>query len=78
METVALGRFLMNLMPTSGGYPWTVAPSESFPANMEALERASVSEDIAPFTDLLARLVEKGLAGQPLPAVPRASHDRWR
>jgi hypothetical protein len=39
---------------------------------MEALERASVGEDIVPFTDLLAGLVEKGLAGEPLPAVPKA------
>ena len=40
---------------------------------MSALERASVGEDIVPFTDFLADLVRKGLAGEPLPAVPKSS-----
>jgi len=38
---------------------------------MEALEKASVDEDIAPFADFLSSLVSKGLAGEPLPAVPK-------
>jgi hypothetical protein len=67
-----MGRFLMNLMLASGGYPWTVIPVGDRMIYMEALEKASVGEDIAPFTDLLAGLVEKGLAGEPLPAVPKA------
>ena len=67
-----IGRFLMNLMLASGGYPWTVMPVGDRANYMEALERASVGEDIGPFTELLAGLVEKGLAGEPLPAVPKA------
>jgi hypothetical protein len=35
-------------------------------------ERVSVGEDIGPFTDLVAGLGEKGLACEPLPAVPNA------
>jgi hypothetical protein len=65
-------RFLMNLMLASGGYPWTVIPVGDRTIYMEALERASVGEDILPFTDLLAGLVEKGLAGEPLPDIPKA------
>jgi hypothetical protein len=40
---------------------------------MAALEKASVGEDIGPFADLLASLVEKRLAGGHLPAVPEKS-----
>ena len=70
-----MGRFLMNLMMAAGGYPWTVVPVAERPAYMAALERASVGEDIEPFTELLARLVRKRLAGEPLPDVPAASSD---
>jgi hypothetical protein len=55
---------------------YTVSGQESIMETlvyMEALEKTSVGEDIVPFTDLLAGLVEKGLAGEPLPAVPKAS-----
>ena len=68
-----MGRFLMNLMLASGGYPWTVIPVGDRKIYMEALEKASVGEDIIPFTDFLAGLVKNGLAGEPLPAVPKAS-----
>lgn len=68
-----IGRFLMNLMLASGGYPWTVIPLGGREIYMAALENASVREDIAPFTDFLAELVQKGLAGEPLPAVPRGA-----
>jgi hypothetical protein len=60
-------------MIKSGGYPWTVVPVGDRRTYMEALESASVREDIVPFADFLAGLVEKGLAGEPLPAVPKAS-----
>ena len=40
---------------------------------MDALEKASVGEDIGPFADMLARLVEKRLAGEKLPGVPKKS-----
>jgi fido (protein-threonine AMPylation protein) len=68
-----IGRFLMNAMMASGGYPWTVVPVEERASYMNALEKASVGEDIAPFADFLAGLVKKRLAGGPLPAVPKAS-----
>ena len=52
-----LGRFLMNLMLTAAGYPWTVIPVERRVTYMAALEAASVRRDIGPFTDFLAGLV---------------------
>ena len=54
-----MGRFLMNLMMASGGYPWTVIPVEQRNNYMAALESASVDHDIRPFTKFLARLLEK-------------------
>lgn len=56
-----MGRFLMNLMLASGGYPWTVVPVEQRAAYMEALEEASVNQNIIPFTDFLAGLVNAKL-----------------
>lgn len=55
-----MGRFLMNLMLASGGYPWTVIPVGDREIYMEALEKASVGEDIVPFANFLGRLVKKG------------------
>jgi hypothetical protein len=63
----------MNVMMASGGYPSTIIPVENRTAYMHALEKASVGEDIAPFADFVAGLVEKRLAGEPLPPVPSAS-----
>jgi hypothetical protein len=54
-----------------GGYPWTVIPVAERNTYMAALEKASVGEDIGPFTDFLAGLVAKRLAGEPLPEVPK-------
>lgn len=70
-----MGRFLMNLMLASGGYPWTVMPVGARGNYLEALEKASVGEDIVPFTDLLAGLVQRELADGSLPSIPkRAAH----
>jgi hypothetical protein len=52
-----MGRFLMNLMLASGGYPWTVIPVEQRSSYMEALEKASVENDIKPFAKFLSNLV---------------------
>lgn len=51
-----MGRFLMNVMFASGGYPWTVVPLERRNDYMAALESASVGEDIKPFAKFLAGL----------------------
>jgi len=53
-----IGRFIMNLMLASGGYPWTVVPVERRTDYMQALEAASVGGDIVPFTRFLASLVD--------------------
>lgn len=52
-----MGRFLMNVMMASGGYPWTVVPLERRTEYMAALEQASVMQDIASFASLLSSLV---------------------
>ena len=54
-----MGRFLMNAMLASGGYPWMVVTLAKRDRYMAALESASVGHDIGPFTELLAGLVGK-------------------
>jgi hypothetical protein len=54
-----MGRFMMNLMMASGGYPWTIVPLECRADYMAALESASVDQDIKPFSKFLAALVTK-------------------
>ena len=65
-----IGRFLMNVMLAAGGYPWTVVPLERRDAYMAALEEASVRQNISPFTDFLAQLVDDGLRGKAVAKVP--------
>lgn len=52
-----IGRFLMNLLLASGGYPWLVIPVDDRSEYMSALESASVDQDILPFTRFLARII---------------------
>jgi len=61
-----IGRFLMNTLLASGGYPWTVIPVEGRAAYMEALESASVGHDIKPFAKFLGNLMTQGLSGTPV------------
>jgi hypothetical protein len=68
-----LGRFFMNLMLAAGGYPWTVIPIEERNAYMDALEEASLEQNIGPFAEFIAHLVEAGLKGEPTPNVPGES-----
>ena len=57
-----MGRFLMNVMLASGGYPWTVIPVDERNDYMAALESASVEQDIAAFTTFLSDLIYKAKA----------------
>ncbi len=61
-----MGRFLMNIMLASGGYPWTVIPVEDRKIYMDALEKASVEQDIEPFSKYISYLVEAALEGTPV------------
>jgi len=61
-----MGRFLMNAMLASGGYPWTVIPVEERDNYMNALESASVEQNIKPFAEFMAYLVDAGLKGAPV------------
>jgi fido (protein-threonine AMPylation protein) len=60
-----MGRFLMNVMLSSGGYPWTVIPVERRVDYMSCLETASVTGDITPFAKFTAELVQLGMDGKP-------------
>jgi hypothetical protein len=64
-----MGRFLMNVMLASGGYPWTVIPVEQRDTYMQALEQTSTKQDIKPFTNFLAQLVDSGMKGMPIAKV---------
>ncbi len=57
-----VGRFLMNVMLASGGYPWTVIPLDTRVEYLAALEEASIQKNIEPFARFLAGLVQKGMA----------------
>lgn len=61
-----MGRFLMNTMLVSGGYPWTVIPVEERDKYMNALESASFGQNIKPFARYIAYLVEAGINGTPV------------
>lgn len=61
-----MGRFLMNAMLASGGYPWTIIPVEERETYMNALESASFGQNIKPFAEYLAYLVDAGLKGMPI------------
>lgn len=53
------GRFLMNVMMAAAGYPWTVIPVQSRTRYMAALESASADQNIVPFAEFLADLVNR-------------------
>lgn len=53
------GRFLMNVMCASGGYPWTIVPVEKREVYMTALEEASTRQNIIPFCKFLSSLFKK-------------------
>jgi len=65
-----IGRFLMNTMLASGGYPWTVIPVEKRDEYMKSLETASVTGDIGPFSKFIAYLVSENMKGKPVAHLP--------
>ena len=67
-----MGRFLMNVMLASGGYPWTVIPVEERNTYMESLEKASVERDIEAFASYIAYLVTEGLKGTPIATIKKS------
>lgn len=50
-----IGRFLMNTLLASGGYPWTVIRVSRRDAYMKALEAASVAGQIGPLAQFIAQ-----------------------
>jgi len=65
-----IGRFLLNTILASGGYPWTVVPVEKRDAHMKALEHASVQQDISLFSKFIAHLVVETMQGRPVAQLP--------
>lgn len=58
------GHFLMNVMPAADGYPWTVVPVEQRADYLAALEEARGLQNIRPFTEFLAQLLDRELRGR--------------
>lgn len=56
-----MARFLMNAMLASGGYPWTVIRVEDRRRYLDALDRASLAQDIRPFARFIADCVRAAL-----------------
>ena len=64
-----IGRFIMNLMLSSGGYPWTVIPVQQRSKYMKSLEEASVNLNILPFVEFLSHLVNESIQGKPVASI---------
>lgn len=62
-----IARFLMNVMLASGGYPWTVISVDKRKNYMEALEKASVEQDISTFVEFIVEQLKIGLEEEPSP-----------
>ena len=55
-----IGRFLMNAMFASGGYPWTIIRVKNRSQYINALETAGTSGDIEPFVKFIVQEMENG------------------
>ena len=64
-----MGRFIMNLMLASGGYPWTVIPVQQRNKYMKSLEEASANLNILPFVEFLSHLVNESMQGKPVASI---------
>ncbi|MFA7116544.1 MAG: Fic family protein [Bacteroidales bacterium] len=51
-----IGRFLMNVLLSSGGYDWLIIPVERREEYMSSLEKTSVQKDIVPFAKFLSSI----------------------
>ena len=60
----------MNAMLASGGYPWTVIPVERRTEYMQALEQASVGQDITSFASFIGYLVNERVHGKVVAKLP--------
>ena len=60
-----MGRFIMNALMASGGYPWTVIPVNRREEYLAALEKASVGQDIKPFALFIADCMSKNIKVHP-------------
>lgn len=58
-----MGRFLMNTMLASGGYPWTIVPLEKRSQYVAALEEASINQNIEVLASFLGSLVHAAQDG---------------
>jgi Fic family protein len=66
-----MGRFLMNAMLASGGYPWTISRVDTRDRYMTALDAASARGDIGPFAEFVAGAVQTEASAAPAaPAGP--------
>jgi len=54
-----IGRFLMNTLLASGGYPWTVIRMSRRDEYMKALEAASVEGEIKPLAEFIAQEMQQ-------------------
>lgn len=59
-----LGRFIMNYMLVSGGYPWSVIRVDDRNRYMQTLETASTEGDILPLADFIKEQVERAVLAQ--------------
>ena len=52
-------RFIMNVMLVTGGYGWTIVPVEKRQEYMDALEQASIQQDITTFARFISCLASR-------------------
>ena len=66
-----MARFLMNVMLVAGGWPWTIISMEDRMVYFEALEEASVHQNIVPFTQFIEKCVTTPVGDSFDPSSPK-------